>query len=38
VAVAWAPEYVLPLWGTYAGPRGAFIDMKVNVTVTEVAG
>jgi transglutaminase-like putative cysteine protease len=38
VAVAWAPEYVLPLWGTYSGQRGAFIDMTVNVTVTEVAG
>ncbi len=38
VAVAWAPEYVLPLWGTYAGPPGAFLDMDVNVDVTAVAG
>jgi transglutaminase-like putative cysteine protease len=36
VAVAWAPEYVLPLWGTYSGPPGAFLDMDVNVSVTEV--
>jgi transglutaminase-like putative cysteine protease len=38
VAVAWAPEYVLPLWGTYAGPPGAFLEMDVNVSVTEAAG
>ena len=38
VAVAWAPEYVLPLWGTYSGPPGAFIDMDVNVSVTEAPG
>ena len=38
VAVAWAPEHALPLWGTYAGPPGAFLDMDVMVTVTEVAG
>ncbi len=38
VAVAWAPEYVLPLWGTYSGPPGAFIEMDVNVSVTEGAG
>ena len=37
VAVAWAPEYVLPLWGTYSGPPGAFLDMDVNVSVTEEA-
>jgi transglutaminase-like putative cysteine protease len=37
VAVAWAPEYVLPLWGTYSGPPGAFLDMDVNVSVTEAA-
>ncbi len=35
VAVAWAPEYVLPLWGTYSGPPGAFLEMDVNVSVTE---
>jgi transglutaminase-like putative cysteine protease len=36
VAVAWAPEHALPLWGTYDGPAGAFLDMDVTVTVTEV--
>ena len=35
VAVAWSPEHVLPLWGTYAGPPGAFIGMDVTVSVTE---
>ena len=30
VAVAWAPEYVLPLWGTYCGPPGAFLGMDVE--------
>jgi len=34
VAVAWAPEYVLPLWGTYFGPPAAFLGMDVNVSVT----
>ncbi len=38
VAVAWAPEHVLPLWGTYAGPANAFLDMDVSVTVTEANG
>jgi len=33
VAVAWAPEQVLPLWGTYSGPPGAFLDMDVAVSV-----
>jgi transglutaminase-like putative cysteine protease len=37
VAVAWAPEHVLPLWGTYFGPPGAFIEMDVNVSVTDVS-
>jgi transglutaminase-like putative cysteine protease len=36
VAVAWAPEHVLPLWGTYSGPPGAFLEMDVTVSVTEV--
>jgi transglutaminase-like putative cysteine protease len=35
VAVAWAPEQVLPLWGTYAGSPSAFLGMDVTVTVTE---
>jgi transglutaminase-like putative cysteine protease len=38
VAVAWAPEHVLPLWGTYAGAASAFLAMDVSVTVTEAAG
>ena len=38
VAVAWDPEQVLPLWGTYAGSPGVFLGMDVTVTVSEVAG
>jgi transglutaminase-like putative cysteine protease len=38
VAVAWAPEQVLPLWGTYEGPPGAFLSMDVTVSVQEAAG
>ncbi|MEP6963555.1 MAG: transglutaminase family protein [Acidobacteriota bacterium] len=38
VAVAWAPEQVLPLWGTYAGEAKDFLGMDVTVSVTEVAG
>ena len=38
VALAWAPEHVLPLWGTYSGPPGAFLAMDVTVNVTEVQG
>jgi transglutaminase-like putative cysteine protease len=38
VAVAWTPDQVLPLWGTYDGPPGAFLDMEVTVAVTEAAG
>jgi len=34
VAVAWAPEQVLPLWGTYDGPAAAFAGMDVNVSVS----
>ncbi|HXN47620.1 MAG TPA: transglutaminase family protein [Bryobacteraceae bacterium] len=37
VAVAWAPEQVLPLWGTYSGSPGAFLGMDVNVSVTDLA-
>jgi transglutaminase-like putative cysteine protease len=37
VAVAWTPEQVLPLWGTYEGPPGAFLGMDVTVSVTEAA-
>jgi len=33
VAVAWAPEQVLPLWGTYDGPAGACAGMDVAVSV-----
>jgi len=38
VAVAWTPEHVLPLWGTYAGSPEAFLGMDVTVTVTEGEG
>ena len=38
VAVAWTPEQVLPLWGTYEGPPGAFLGMDVTVNVTEAEG
>ena len=34
VAVAWAPENVLPLWGTYEGSATAFLGMEVAVTVS----
>ncbi|HEX4998601.1 MAG TPA: transglutaminase family protein [Terriglobia bacterium] len=37
VAVAWAPEHVLPLWGTYEGPVGVFLGMDVTVTVSQSA-
>ena len=36
VAVAWAPEHVLPLWGTYEGTPEAFIGMNVTVTVSKM--
>jgi len=38
VAVAWDPYHVLPLWGTYRGPAGAFLSMDVTVSVTEEEG
>ncbi|MGO4879682.1 MAG: transglutaminase family protein [Bryobacteraceae bacterium] len=38
VAVAWSPEHVLPLWGTYEGSPGAFLGMDVSVNVTEAEG
>lgn len=34
VAVAWSPEHVLPLWGTYEGVPSAFLGMDVTVTVS----
>ena len=37
VAVAWAPDQVLPLWGTYEGSPDAFLGMDVNVNVQEVS-
>jgi len=37
VAVAWSPENVLPLWGTYSGPLNSFIAMDVEVHVTEAS-
>jgi len=38
VAVAWAPEQVLPLWGNYEGPAKAFLGMDVTVSVQEATG
>jgi len=38
VAVAWDPEYALPLWGTYTGSAQAFLGMDVTVSVAETAG
>jgi transglutaminase-like putative cysteine protease len=38
VAVAWSPEQVLPLWGTFEGEAGAFVGMDVTVRVSEAAG
>jgi len=38
VSVAWTPDQMVPLWGTYEGPREAFLGMDVTVTVTEEAG
>ena len=38
VAVAWTPEQVLPLWGTYSGPPEAFLGMDVTVSVSEAEG
>ena len=35
VAVAWSPDQVLPLWGTYEGPPNVFVSMDVSVSVTE---
>ena len=35
VAVAWSPEHVLPLWGTFTGPGNSFLGMDVTVNVTE---
>ena len=37
VAVAWSPEHVLPLWGTYSGPLNSFVAMDVEVRVTEAS-
>jgi transglutaminase-like putative cysteine protease len=38
VAVAWSPEHVLPLWGTYNGAAEAFLKMDVTVSVVEEEG
>jgi len=35
VGVAWSPDHVLPLWGTFIGPVDSFRSMDVTVTVTE---
>src|SRR5580704_6732684 len=38
VGVAWTPDQVMPLCGTYEGSVEAFAGMDVSVTVTEDAG
>jgi transglutaminase-like putative cysteine protease len=35
VAVAWSPDHVLPLWGTYSGPANVYAGMEVSVKVSE---
>jgi len=35
VAVAWDPQQVLPLWGTFVGAPASFLGMDVTVSVTE---
>lgn len=35
IAVAWDPQQVLPLWGTFIGPASSFTGMDVAVSVTE---
>jgi transglutaminase-like putative cysteine protease len=35
VAVAWDPQQVLPLWGTFVGAPSSFLGMDVTVRVTE---
>jgi transglutaminase-like putative cysteine protease len=35
VAVAWDPQQVLPLWGTFVGAPSSFLGMDVTVSVTE---
>jgi transglutaminase-like putative cysteine protease len=35
VAVAWDPEQVLPLWGTFMGKRSSFLGMEVTVSVLD---
>jgi transglutaminase-like putative cysteine protease len=35
VAVAWDPQQVLPLWGTFVGASSSFLGMDVTVSVTE---
>jgi transglutaminase-like putative cysteine protease len=35
VAVAWSPDQVLPLWGTFTGAGNSFLGMDVTVSVVE---
>ena len=35
VAVAWSPNLILPLWGTFEGSASSFLGMEVTVSVTE---
>lgn len=36
VAMAWSPENILPLWGTFIGRSDDFLEMNVSVNVAEV--
>jgi transglutaminase-like putative cysteine protease len=38
IRVAWDPQQVLPLWGTFVGSPSSFIGMEVKVAVNEVDG
>jgi transglutaminase-like putative cysteine protease len=38
VAVAWDPGQALPLWGSFVGSASSFLDMEVEVSVTEESG
>jgi len=35
VAVAWSPDHVLPLWGSFSGAANVYTDMEVSVRVSE---
>jgi len=35
VAVAWSPDHVLPLWGSFSAAANVYTEMEVSVRVTE---